>query len=96
MPEVADFNAPGFTAVDAISLYFQSTVIFPRWLSIANKEHSVFVALFLAIENTPVFILLFFHGLINVHLTFTKILIRIMDGATDSPNYALLVNGPNI
>ena len=31
--EVADFNAPGFTAVDAIVLYFQSTVIFPSWTS---------------------------------------------------------------
>jgi hypothetical protein len=54
------------------------------------------VALFLAIENTPVFILLFFQGLIDVHLTFTKILIRITDSAADPPNYALLVNCPNI
>ena len=33
MSEVADFHAPGFTAVDAIVLYFQSTVIFPSWTS---------------------------------------------------------------
>jgi len=54
---------------------------FPKWLSIENKEHSVFVVLFLA-ENTSVFILLFFQGLINVHLTFTKISICI-HGSTD-------------
>jgi hypothetical protein len=28
IPEVADFSAPVFTAVDAIVVYFQSTVIF--------------------------------------------------------------------
>ena len=33
MAEVADFHAPVFTAVDAIVLYFQSTVIFPSWTS---------------------------------------------------------------
>jgi hypothetical protein len=33
MSEVADFPAPVFTAVDAIVLYFQSTVIFPSWTS---------------------------------------------------------------
>jgi hypothetical protein len=33
VPEVADSLAPGFTAVDAIVLYFQSTVIFPSWTS---------------------------------------------------------------
>src|ERR1039457_5331156 len=33
MSEVADFHAPVFTAVDAIVVYFQSTVIFPSWTS---------------------------------------------------------------
>src|SRR5579872_7038656 len=33
MPEVAEFLVPVFAAVDAIVLYFQSTVIFPSWTS---------------------------------------------------------------
>jgi hypothetical protein len=33
MSEVADFHAPVFIAVDAIVLYFQSSVILPSWTS---------------------------------------------------------------
>jgi hypothetical protein len=31
--EVAEHNRPGFIALDAIVLYFQSTLIFPSWTS---------------------------------------------------------------
>jgi hypothetical protein len=31
--EAADFLAPGFTAIDAIVLYFQLKRIFPSWMS---------------------------------------------------------------
>jgi hypothetical protein len=33
MPEVVESVAPVFTAVDAVVVYFQSTVIFPSWTS---------------------------------------------------------------
>jgi hypothetical protein len=38
MPEVADSLAPVFTAIDAIVLYFQSTVIFPSCLGGHRKS----------------------------------------------------------
>jgi len=44
--------SPSIDTVDAKVFGFQSTVNFPTWLSIANKDHRVFGRLFLAIENT--------------------------------------------